>query len=360
MAKDEGAGRHRGRLVAGAVALLVVGAVLGLAGAKVIHHEFRSSSAPTGALASAGYGLEQPTAAAVVGPDLYVANGTGNSVTVVNASSGAHVATMAGSAFHFDGPTAETAVGPDLFVANGAGDSVTEIDAATRQPVRTMSGGAGGFADPVALAASDGELYVLGAGGRVTAVDVATGQVTGTTSGTADGFDDPTSVATDGTHLFVTNRAGNSVTELDAHTLDLVSVLGGRAFHFDEPTGAAVAGSDLWVTNNGTDTATEVLLVTAKPVRVVKNTNLATPGPIAVGDGYVFTVSPPGDSPMVSQIVPSSGSVPWMMCNTNGPYLFSNPQAAVVAGSDLWVVSEGSDSLTEMDADSGALIRTIS
>jgi hypothetical protein len=49
-----------------------------------------------------------------------------------------------------------------------------------------------------------------------------------------------------------------------------------------------------------------------------------------------------------------------MMCNTNGPYLFNNPQSAVVAGSNLWVVNEGSSSLTEMDTDSGALIRTIS
>ena len=48
------------------------------------------------------------------------------------------------------------------------------------------------------------------------------------------------------------------------------------------------------------------------------------------------------------------------MCNFNGPYLFNNPQAAVVYGSNLWVVSRGSSSLTEMDTDSGALIRTIS
>ena len=62
---------------------------------------------------------------------------------------------------------------------------------------------------------------------------------------------------------------------------------------------------------------------------------------------------------MVSQITPG-GDVTWMMCNSNGPYLFSNPQAVVVADSNLWVVSKGSSSLTEMDPDSGALIRTIS
>jgi len=41
------------------------------------------------------------------------------------------------------------------------------------------------------------------------------------------------------------------------------------------------------------------------------------------------------------------------------PYLFNDPQALVVAGTNLWVVNEDGNSLTEMDTDSGALIRTI-
>lgn len=82
-------------------------------------------------------------------------------------------------------------------------------------------------------------------------------------------------------------------------------------------------------------------------------------GPITYGNGYVFAVSPPGSSPMVSQITPSPASANWMMCNTNGPYLFNNPEALVVAGSDLWVVNEGGNSLTEMDTVTGNLIRTI-
>jgi hypothetical protein len=82
-------------------------------------------------------------------------------------------------------------------------------------------------------------------------------------------------------------------------------------------------------------------------------------GPIAYGNGYLFAVSPPGWSPMVTQITPSPATVNWMMCNTNGPYLFNDPQAVVVAGTNLWVVNEGGNSLTEMDTVTGALIRTI-
>jgi len=81
---------------------------------------------------------------------------------------------------------------------------------------------------------------------------------------------------------------------------------------------------------------------------------------VVTGDGYVFVISPPGYSPMVTQITPSTGTANWMMCNTNGPYLFDNPESAVVTGSDLWVVNEGGNSLTEMDASSGALLQTVS
>ncbi len=91
----------------------------------------------------------------------------------------------------------------------------------------------------------------------------------------------------------------------------------------------------------------------------MQSDNLPMVGPITYGDGYIFTVSPPGASPMVSQVVPSSATVSWMMCNTNGPYLFNNPEAAVVSGENLWIVNEGGNSLTEMDTDSGALIRTV-
>ena len=157
----------------------------------------------------------------------------------------------------------------------------------------------------------------------------------------------------------MTNSASNSVTEIDSQTLAFVASLQAENFKFKKPTGAVVDGTDLWVTNESGDSVTEVDTNTGQLVRVVvDHTNLPTPGPITVGDGYVFTVSPPGDSPMVTQI--DNGKVVWMMCNTNGPYLFSNPQAAVVSGSNLWVVSKGSSSLTEMDTDSGALIRTIS
>jgi hypothetical protein len=245
-------------------------------------------------------------------------------------------------------------------VANGAGDSVTEINGRTRTLVRTIAGSQFQFSNPIALAVQHGHLYVLSQRDVVTAIGTASGHLIGVASGTQFGFREPSGIAVRGKDLFVTNSGANSVTQIDDRAMTFVRSLRGSAYGLRRPMGAAINGKDLWITNEAGDSVTEISTKTGVPVRVVvDHTNLPTPGPITVGDGYVFTVSPPGNSPMVTQVMPN-GTVPWMMCNTNGPYLFNNPQAAVVSGSNLWVVNKASSSLTEMNTDSGALIRTIS
>ncbi len=347
---------HKGRAVLVGVGLLVLGAVLAIGAVKADHH-LHGPPAASVAQASAGYGLQSPTSVTLVGADLYVANGGGNSVTVVNASTGAHVTTIIGPSYGFGSPSAIVTTGGDLFVANRSADTVTEIDAASHALVRIIAG----FTEPIALATGDGNLYVLNAPGSVTKVSIPDGQIEASASGPQFGFSAPLGIAAAGADLFVTNSADNSVTAIDDQTMTLTSILKGSAYKFSIPTGVTVLGSNVWVANFGGDSATEMVAATGKVVRVVvDHTNLPTPGPITVGDGYVFTVSPPGVSPMVSQIEPSTGTVAWMKCNTNGPYLFSNPQSAAVYGDNLWVVSKGSSSLTQMDTDTGDLIRTIS
>lgn len=302
--------------------------------------------------------FDAPDSAAVVGRHLFVTNGGGNSVTEVNASSGAFVATISGARFGFDSPAAIVAVGTDLFVANSAGDSVTEFGASSHKHIRTISGLSDGLSDPIALATSAGDLFVLNGTGSVTEITAA-GTVLGTASGPAFGFDQPTGLAVGDGDLFVANSAADTVTVVSTATMDFVTSLSGPTFAFSTPTGVAFDGTNVWVTNQSDESVTEISATTLEEENVLVSGNLPMVGPILYGDGYVFAVSPPGSSPMVSQIIPSPAAVNWMMCNTNGPYLFNDPQALVVSGTDLWVVNEGGNSLTEMDADSGDLIRTI-
>jgi hypothetical protein len=306
------------------------------------------------------YGFDGPAAAAMVKGDLFVANSAGNSVTEVNASTGAFVAKIAGPRFKFQRPTAIQAVGADLFVTNGAGNSLTEFEAKDGALVRVISGSKFKFSDPIAMAANNTRVFVLNAARSVTEVTTASGHFKKYVSGARYGFNSPTSIAIAGSRLFVTNSGANSVTELTTRSLSFAATLFGSNYQFSQPTGATYDGRDLWITNLSGKSVTEIAPATATVVRVVVNRWLPTPGPIIAGDGYVFAADPPGASPMITQVTSSDGSVNWMMCNTNGPYDFKNPQSLVVAGADLWVVNEGGNSLTEMNAHSGALIAKIS
>jgi hypothetical protein len=329
--------------------------------------------ATAGPAAADAYNFDSPTSAVAVGADLFVANGAGNSLTELNASTGALVAVLSGPSYQFDHPTAIAAVGGDLFVANGAGSSLTEVDASTGALVRVISGTADHFSDPIGLVARSGPVYVLSAGGSVTAVAATSGRALWTASGPTYGFSTPTGIATGLGHVFVTNSTSNSVTELDASTGALVAILSGRAYGFSTPTGDVVANGSLWVTNNtplvppGDGSVSRVSASTGKALGVQTSGNLPSPGPIAAGDGDVFAASPPGGSPMITQITSSPFIVEWMMCNTNyaTEFVFDEPVAMVVTGTTLWVINGGggpvtggsaTGSVTAISAVSGNLI----
>ena len=137
-------------------------------------------------------------------------------------------------------------------------------------------------------------------------------------------------------------------------------MLSSSRYGFKHPSGVTSHRTTVWVANESGGSVTVLSATTGAAIRVIRNSNLAMPGPITYGAGYVFTASPPGSSPMVSQVVAATSTVTWMMCNTNGPYRFDDPQAVVVAGSRLWVLNTGGNSLTLMSTTTGALISTIS
>ncbi|MGO8876075.1 MAG: hypothetical protein ACLQNG_09980 [Acidimicrobiales bacterium] len=357
--------RRRSRRTIG-VAAVAVGTLAGALLAAGPAVAAAKSTGAGGAKHAHSYGFRSPDAAAVAGGDLFVANRAGNSLTELNASSGVYVRTIFGTRYDFSEPTALQVIGPDLFVANWRA-GVTEVTTSNGALVRTLRGSGYGFSYPRALAADDGYLYVLSAKGAVTKISASSGKPSGIASGSQYGFDRPTAIVAVGTELFVTNSGSDSVTEINAGTMKQPHVLQGGQYGFDEPTGIAAHGGGVWVTNYAGPSLTEISASTGKVDKVIGNYegNLPSPAPITFGDGFFFAASPPGASPMITQIKPTANvPMPWMMCNTNGPYKFSNPEALVVANATLWVVNEGSaglpgDSLTEMNAVTGALIRTI-
>jgi hypothetical protein len=267
-----------------------------------------------------------PAAMAVVGDDLFVTTGFSGydgdgSVTELDASTGAVVRLLGIPAYYFSNPhpDAMAVAGDDLFVGNGSGNglvnAVNELDASTGAVVRVLSGPAYKFNLPVAMTVVGDDLFVgNGSGSSVTELDASTGALVRVLSSPAYKFSYPQAMAVAGSDLFVANATGNSVTELDASTGALVKVLSGPAYKFNGPEATAVAGDDLFVGNGGGSSVTELDAFTGALVKVL-----------------------------------------------SGPaYKFNEPQGMAVAGGDLFVANGDGNSVTELDASTGALVRVLS
>lgn len=89
-----------------------------------------------------GQGFSGPDAIAVAGNDVFVANQNSNSVTELNASTGAAVRVVSGAAYQITYPLTLAVAGNDLFVANGgsADGSVTKLKASTGTLVKVIAG----------------------------------------------------------------------------------------------------------------------------------------------------------------------------------------------------------------------------
>ena len=366
--------RHaRPALRAGAVLFLASGALLATGPGVGGVADAATSSTPPCSL-----GLDAPDAAAAIGHNFFVANSLGNSVTEVNGKTGACVAVLSGSTYGFNDPTAMVAAGMKLFVANSDGTSSTLTKFKPTGTSATVLGGSGsgyGLDDPISMAVSGSDLFVLNSDNVVSEVNTSTGGAVATFSGSKFAFSDPTSIAASGSKVFVVDAGSNSVTEF-APATGVVSIISGSEFQFDftvtsdvpvVPEATARSGV-LWVTSPESSTVTEIKVKNLALLQVVTNGNLANPGPIVATSEYVFTASPPGTSPMISQIIRKTSVVTWMMCNTNANYYYTDPQSLVVVGTSLWVVNEGGvsgengnvASLTQMNVDSGALVRVVS
>ncbi len=346
------------RLPAGLRRLAVLAGLVGLVVGGLPAARASANPAP-----ASRYGFAAPDAAALAGSHLYVANRAGNSVTEISTTSGRLVKVLRAPSLR--GPDALVAAGPGLWVADGAGGSVTELSLATGRVVRDV----GGLSSPVALATDcEHALFVLGRAGVVTKLSLATGKVLGRAAGHQFGFDRPTAVAWAAGHVYVADAGGDAVSIIDPNTMKL-QALRRSGFGFADPTGLSVLGGRVWVTDTAGQSLTELVAASGKLVRTVPDISgyLPAPGPVAAGDGDLYVASPPGGSPMITRVIPGRAvRLPWMMCNTNGPYTFSNPQALVVDGAHLWVVNQGGgagapagNSVTEMDAMSGALVRVL-
>jgi len=197
----------------------------------------------------------------------------------------------------------------------------------------------------------------------VTELQAATGAVVGTFPAGIDPFE----IAFDGANIWVVNGTGastsdplaGSVTVINGTTGSFVQQVSAPGDGFESPAGVTYGNGNVWVTDSGSYQVTE-LTPSGSLVQLITNSSndanygFDHPTAIVATAGDVYVDSPPGSSPMITEVNSATAEGDWYECNTNSPDpRFNNPTGLVVIGSDAWVVSPGDNTLTELDLSAG-------
>jgi hypothetical protein len=322
-----------------------------------------ASMVVTGVASASPYQFNHPDAIALNSGHLWIANYLGNSVTETT-TAGGWMRTISAAGYGFRRPDAIVSYGANLFVVNRGG-SVTELNASTGALIRIIQGASYDFVSPTAAVQQGGHIWVVDTGANaVTEFSATTGALmrTLTDTNTHYGFKTPDAIAVADANIWVTSKTGGSitdpkagaVTEFLASTGAFVRRISAAADGLQWPSGIAFGGGRLWISDAATDSITE-LGSAGVLVRVVTNTSLdgnyglEAPTVVVASGLYVYVISPPGASPMVTQITASTAEGNWYECNTNTPDpMFKNPTGLVVVGSYVWVVSPADNTLTQL------------
>ncbi len=183
-----------------------------------------------------------------------------------------------------------------------------------------------------------------------------------------DAFNGPTGIVTCGSHVWVTNVVGNSLTELNVSNGAQVQIFSGASRDLSEPMGIAGNGTDLWVANLSSNSVAEVSCGTGSSIRSINSGSLNSPVAVAVGGTKVWVASqanqtaPNGNvilnSSSVTAYNTSSGSLEESVTGTNVNVL-NGSSGISVSGGNVWITNANGNSVTELDATTGYVVRVI-
>jgi hypothetical protein len=324
-----------GRFWAAATALVVLAVVVLLVHAT----QTPAATVPVrlaGVYSAGRYGFDMPYGIAVDSRHVWVTNGDSNSVTELDAATGAWVRTLSGSRYGFKQPVGIVDDGAHIWVTNTQGNSVTELSADDGSLLRILSGGRYGFNGPQIIMDDGAHLWVGNASGNsLTELDASQGAWMRTLSGGQYGFNYPLGIAFDGTHIWVTNFHGKSVTEVNASTGAWARTLSGGDYRFNQPAGIAVDDTDIWITNPNGNSVTEIDSTNGALIRNLSagNYRFRTPSGIGIYGTHIWITNISGDS--MEELDTGNGS---LERTVSGPaYHFDSPNSLVITGNRIWI-----------------------
>jgi hypothetical protein len=281
-----------------------------------------------------------------------------------------------------------------LWVSNQDYFGVTEIEASTGQVIRVIDAKADGFIDPYGISVSGQHVWVVSGGveygngtshvGTVTELDAATGALIQTVNLKKHGVTGLSAVSADNQHVWVTADGGGRVVELSNATGRVLHVYRGR-LNFVEPDGVASNGRDAWVVGPETgNSVVERSAVTGRRIRTLTPTHLErTPGQtnkypvylspncvtvdahyVWTGNGGGLTQKPLGGS--VTQINAATDKIVRTVGSAADRF-WGTIQSIYSDGTHVWVVNGSvsyrghrrGDTITELNATNGSLVRVI-
>lgn len=280
-----------------------------------------------------------------------------------------------------------------LWVSNQDYFGVTEIQASTGKVIRVINNRADGFIDPTSIAVNGHDVWVVSGGveyangsshvGTVTELSAANGALVRTVSLKDHEMTGLSGVSVDAKHVWVVADGGEKVAELSAATGRVIRVYRGRQ-KYVEICDIATDGRHVWITSPETGAGlVERSAVTGRQRRNISPTQVETPpmggarGPVnltpqfVAADGhYVWTGNQQGMtfkmSGSVTQIDAATGKIVHNV-GTRADHFFSEIRDIASDGTHVWVVNGSDhtrygrtgDTVTELSAVNGALIRVI-
>jgi len=305
------------------------------------------------------YGFPGARQAVSDGTNVWVADVVSNSVTEFNARTHVVERTLSGAPYGFSTPRTLVDDGKHIWVANEGGNSVTELSAADGGWIRTISGSQYHFDGPALLALDGSTLWVASWPSASTpdlplpsdVTEVNTGD--GSLVRTLGGFRSPAALVADGSRVWVLNPSrgdpnqggysdgGGTIVEIGAAdgSIQRTIALSASDPAFRSLGGMLLRGTDVWViTGVGPPPGhmAEIDTSDGKVVRVVpaSECGLNTPADIAAYGSHMFVVNEDGNS--MSVLDARTGACLAVYGNPGIP--LQTPVSVTVDGNRAWVV----------------------
>lgn len=350
----------------------------GLVGALVVAvGNLTAGAAPGRGLdqrAAAATYFQDPTAVAIAGQHVWVANQIAStdlvhpsgSITEIDSSTGAVLRVLSSSSDHLYGPDALADSGGRLYVGsflNGCG-CVTEIRAATGARVHFFFNMDWAYNGGVtSLAVTGGHPWVAeGNLGDIIELNAYTGRRDKTivVNKVRIVYSDtrhpgPVSLASNGSDLFAVS-ANDSLVVISERTGLITETIKGTESHLNDPTDAVSLDGNLWVSNlDGTHALVEIDESTGAVVREISGSSIGLSGCTALAtDGTHIWAA---DDDAVVEIDAMSGAE--LLYLSAASYGFDGVSSLATDGVHVWATNARGESVTEISNSSGALTRII-